>query len=218
MSKILVSLCIVLITACDQNEKIDHDLANQSLNDSEKVREISPDEVIVSSGSSHYEYTDFKDFYRNFFISLMEDDEMRFNTFINSKRGLYIIDSKGALPVLTNIKDISSYKRPDGRSIFSVNKSTLGFEMLKEDLPKIDCDAPKFYSKTGCFTANTNTLMETMVWQYTNLDENTKEDIISLAETVSVTVVNTANYIYYFSFIDGNWYLTFLDIRTPCEA
>lgn len=218
MGKHLVFCLLLLGLACGQRGN--NDAADSVHNDTDTVniREMSPDQAPVISSSSNYEYSDFKDFYRNFFISLMEDNEVRFNTFINSERGVYIIDSKGAMPVFTNVRDISSYKRQDGRYIFSVDKSTLGFEMLEEELPMVDCDADGFYDKTGCFTESTNKLMETMLWQHAQLGKTEKNEVVSLAETVSKTVVNTANYVYYFSFIDGNWYLTFLDIRKPCEA
>ena len=180
---------------------------------------MSPEMDYQIYGAKDYEYDEFKDFYRDFFISLMDVNELRFNTFISRKHGVYIIDAKGAMPTMVNITDISTFQRVDGRSIFSIDKSKLGFEMLEENLPEVDCDAPDyFYDKTGCFTASINRLIESKIWKYASLDQITQEKVGALAETVSRTVINTANYVYFFSYIDGNWRLTFLDVRKPCEA
>ena len=217
MNKAVYLFIVFLIVSCslesDSTQEESNDLKGQ------QAIETSPEYLDAGTGPRNYEYSEFKDFYRDFFISLMDDSEDRFNNFISPRYGLYIIDSKGAMPVITLISEISSFIRSDNRSIFSIDKQTIGYEMLEDELPKIDCDASHYYyDKTGCYTQSTNRLIDSEIWKHANLDEATQEKIVSLAETISKTVVNTANYVYYFSYVDGSWRLTFLDIRKPCEA
>jgi len=181
--------------------------------------ETSPEYRDANTGPKNYDYSEFKDFYKDFFISLIDDSEERFNNFISPSYGLYVIDSKGAVPVITLVSEISSFIKSDNRSIFSIDKQTIGYEMLEDELPKIDCDAPHYYyDKTGCYTQSTNRLIDSEIWKHANLDGTAQGKVVSLAETISKTVLNTANYTYYFSYVDGSWRLTFLDVRKPCEA
>lgn len=215
MNKAVYLFIVFLIVSCspDSNKEDAKDVNGQ------QAIETSPEYQDAGNGSKNYDYSEFKDFYRDFFISLMDDGEERFNNFISPSYGLYIIDSKGAMPVITYVSEISSFTRSDKRSIFSIDKQTIGYEMLEDELPKIDCDASHYYyDKTGCYTQSTNRFIDSEIWKHANLDEATQEKIVSLAETISKTVVNTANYTYYFSYVDGTWRLTFLDIRKPCEA
>ena len=183
------------------------------------VSEISPDHDEKGSGRQHYPYDAFKDFYRDLFISMMDAKESEFNTFLHPKQGLYVIDSKGALPSIMNVSDISTYQRmADNKSIFSVDEETLGYEMLEEELPRVNCDTVGFYSKRGSYTSNTNEIIDSEIWKHANLSKEDQERFATYAETISKTCVNTGNYTYYFSFIDGNWYLTVIDLRRPCEA
>lgn len=215
MNKAVYLFIVFLIVSCspDSTQEEAKDVKGQ------QAIETSPEYRDAGNGPKNYEYSEFKDFYRDFFIALMDDSEGRFNNFISPSYGLYIIDSKGAMPVITHVSEISSFTRSDKRSIFSIDKQTIGYEMLEDELPKIDCDASHYYyDKTGCYTQSTNRFIDSGIWKHASLDEATQEKIVSLAETISKTVVNTANYTYYFSYVDGSWRLTFLDIRKPCEA
>lgn len=212
MNKAVYLFIVFLIVSCNPDSTQEDAKGQQAI-------ETSPEDQDEGSGPNNYEYSEFKDFYRDFFIALMDDSERRFNNFISPSYGMYIIDSKGAMPVITHVSEISSFSRNDKRSIFSIDKQTIGYEMLEDELPKIDCDASHYYyDKTGCYTQSTNRFIDSGIWKHAGLDEATQEKIVSLAETISKTVVNTANYTYYFSYVDGSWRLTFLDIRKPCEA
>ena len=59
---------------------------------------------------------------------------------------------------------------------------------------------------------------EEKIWKYCNLDTGDEEAIAEIARSISRTVINTAIFRAYFSKIEGSWYLTFIDIRSPCVA
>jgi hypothetical protein len=218
MKQVYFFLMIALI-ACQPSSDTESAQATEPEAGTEVVSETSPEQDEKGSGRQNYAHDDFKDFYRDLFISMMDNKESDFNTFLNPKQGLYIIDSKGALPAITNVSDISTYQRMvDNKSIFSVDEATLGYEMLEEGLPKVDCDSEGFYTKRGSYTANTNDIIKSEIWKITNLSKEDQEQFATYAETISKTCVNTGNYTYYFSFIDGSWFLTVIDLRKPCEA
>lgn len=161
---------------------------------------------------------EFNEAYSSFFWALVDKDEKTFNTFIHPQFGAYFIESNGALPSFVTVKDIANFKRiTDGKSFFNIDIEKVGTEPLLEELPIVICEE-NIYNKQGCFTQNINKLRESGLWNIPDLKEQEKKNMDKLSETIEYTVVNTANYIYYFSQIDGAWYVTFIDMRTPCQA
>jgi hypothetical protein len=140
------------------------------------------------------------------------------NSFIHPEMGMYIIESNGALPSFSLVKDIASYKRiSDGKSFFNIDMEKVGTEPLVEALPLVICEE-NIYNKQGCYTQKVNKLKDAGIWDLSEIKEEDKNTMELLSETIQYTVVNTANYTYYFSQINGNWYVTFIDIRIPCAA
>jgi hypothetical protein len=161
---------------------------------------------------------EFKDFYREFFTSLIDGNAEQFNSFVNIKSGLVIIKSNGALPEFIQLRDIAAFRKSEGKSFFEFDRSKIGNEMIEEELPKVNCDKPEGYDKTGAFTQKVNSLKEEKTWEHAEMIPQQKEEISELASTVEYTVVNTDNYKYYFSLINGKWYVSFIDMRRPCQA
>lgn len=161
---------------------------------------------------------DFASVYNNFFTSIIENNDITFDKFIHPKYGLYIITSSGALPEIKHLKSISEFKNKDGKSFFSLDKEYIGTGVIYNKLPKIDCDKKKapFYDKEGAFTQDTNLLKNSEIWKFINASNEEKKQIEAAIYTIRKTVVNTANYVYYFSLIDGYWYISFIDMRQPC--
>jgi hypothetical protein len=202
MKKILFIITTMFLASCNNERKdVQHEPAR--------------DTTVVKSEN----IIDFSDVYRDFFYSIIEKRADAFNKYIHPSQGLYVIESQGALPTITNTNDISRFRTVnDQKSFFDFDLNKVGYEMIKDSLPKVDCDkAPTFYSKEGSFTQETNLLAESKIWE-TNSNENENDKIKTAAESVKMTVINTANYRYYFSQIDGKWYITFIDMRRPCAA
>lgn len=175
--------------------------------------------VAAAADSAAIDIESFKETYKEFFYSIIDGKPEKFNNFIHPELGLFVIDSRGAIPTVVNVKEISGFLRADGKSFFDFDRTKVGYELIQEELPKVDCDhGPDFYSKQGAFTEPVNPLKSEMPWKETQLAAGEKEKITSASETVMVTVINTSNYRYYFSQMGGKWYVTFIDLRRPCNA
>jgi hypothetical protein len=165
--------------------------------------------------------TDIKQFnwiYSAFVRAAADGNDSAFNVFIHPKKGLWVIHTDGALPVFTHITKISEYTNIKGRGLLPIVFWDINKEPKDESLPTVDCDKKGFYSKEGCFSTQENKFLEEKIWTYAGLSADQDKEVMQLATTITRTVVNTANFKYYFSLIDGSWYLTFIDIRRPCEA
>jgi len=163
--------------------------------------------------------SDFKEVYSDFFSSIIDDNSKTFNSYIHPEHGLYIIESKGGVPVFEKVTDISFFRSStEKKSIFDINKSKIGLQMIEEELPTVNCDSAGFYTKRGCFTNEENTFKDSKLWDGSGLDAAEKDKVNKVAQTIVKTIINTANYRYYFSKIEDRWYITFIDMRKPCNA
>ncbi len=127
-----------------------------------------------------------------------------FSLTISENYGVYIITQPGAMPSVEHL--------------YELKVSKFSSEVIFEELPKVVCD-DQVYDKNGCFAQEKNPLSESQIWNYTKMNEKEKQAIIALVEKIKYTVIDTENKTtYYFSEIDGEWFLTFIDKRVPCEA
>jgi hypothetical protein len=160
----------------------------------------------------------FRWFYSGFvkFVSLHADTLM--NKMIHPEYGLNVIESQGALPHMTHVKDFAEFRTLRKKSFYDFDAKVLVCDPKDEELPKIDCNAKDLYSKSGCFTREVNNLKSSKVWEFCNLSKDQMDLVIRSVDTITRTVVVTENYTYYFSLIKGGWWLTFIDMRRPCQA
>jgi len=129
--------------------------------------------------------------------------------YIHNVHGFWYIKSDGAMPTMMRLRDMPMLTKQEN----------LKFSKVKADeLPKVDCNSKTFWTKTGCFAKEENTFMDEKIWTYCGLTKEEETSVESLAKTIKWTVINTREGRYYFSLIDGNWFLTFVDLRTPCSA
>lgn len=138
--------------------------------------------------------------------------------FISPADGIYVIESNGAMPQVKHVTTLKDYKTLQGKDLLPINRDDMICDPKDEELPKVNCDSKDFYSKSGCFTQENNTFKDEKIWQYSHLSPEDEKKIEQLAATITRTVVNTKNYRYYFSLINGSWRLTFIDLRKPCNA
>jgi len=165
--------------------------------------------------------TDIKQFnwvYNAFAHAAVTGNESLFNVFVHPKRGLWIIHQDGAMLNFTKVMNISDYKNMQGRGLLPFDRDAMNDAPKNEALPVIDCDSKTLYSKEGCFSQMKNYFVEDKIWKNAGLDAVLDREVAEYAVTITRTVVNTKNYKYYFSLIEGSWYLTFIDIRRPCAA
>jgi hypothetical protein len=129
------------------------------------------------------------------------------SSLINENYGVYIISSNGAMPKIEKSYELNA----------AVLSKTIATVAAFEDLPKVVCEE-FIYNKQGCFAQETNPLLDSQIWNYTDLNEKEKQALVSIAETIKYTVIDTDSYIYYFSIVENKWVLTFVDVRIPCQG
>jgi hypothetical protein len=207
---ILPLLFVFLIASCSESIKSGEKQGSDSL----AIRKRTFTEEIPPPS----DIRQFKWFYSAFvkLVSLHADSLL--NKVINPEFGLNIIESNGALPKITNVRDFADYKTLHKKAFYDFNSQVLICDPKDEELPKPDCNAKDLYSKTGCFTREVNTLKDSKIWEYCNLAKDQADLVARSAQTITRTVLITDNYTYYFSLIKGAWWLTFIDMRRPCEA
>ena len=160
---------------------------------------------------------DFLSFYKKFIQSIIQTDLDAVNEYVHSD-GLYFIETNGALPSIQKVVDVKAFSKiSKPTTFFNLNFKEIEKQLVFASLPKIVCDE-YLYDKQGCFVQEINPLLSSQIWNYASLNEKQIQAIEFLAETVNMTVINTSNFTYYFSKIEGKWYLTFLDLRVPCSA
>lgn len=165
--------------------------------------------------------TDIKQFnwmYSGFMDACTGGGDTKFNVFIHPKYGLWIIHSDGAMPQFTHVMKINEYLTAKGVEIIPMDRVSMMSAPKDESLPVVDCDSKDFYNKPGCYTQQQNVFAQEKVWKYAGLNADQDKEVERLASTITRTVINTETYRFYFSLIDGAWYLTFIDIRKPCQA
>jgi hypothetical protein len=208
---IFISIALLLIAGCD-NETNKPD-ANDSLPEKEAMKKALQEDLPPPSDIKQFNW-----FYSAFAHAATTGNDTMFDVVIHPKYGLWIIHSAGAVPNFTHITHINDFKMPDGKSLLPFDRDAM-FRVPKEAaLPVLVCDDNGAYNKKGCYTSLQNTFAEQKIWKFAGLPAEKDREIEATAATITRTVINTENYRYYFSLINGSWYLTFMDIMTPCEA
>jgi hypothetical protein len=211
MRKFICGIALsVMLISCSQNPA-NH--ANAVADSTEARKKSFAEELPPPS-----DIRQFKWFYSGFvkLVSLHADTLL--NKLICPEFGLTIIESNGALPHLTNVKDFTEFKTLGKKAFYDFDAQVLICDLKEEELPKIDCNAKDYYTKSGCFTREINTLKDSKVWEYGNFSKTQADLMVQAVQTITRTVIVTANYTYYFSLIKGGWWLTFVDMRKPCQA
>lgn len=160
----------------------------------------------------------FVDFHKGFTSLLKEKNIEQINKHIHSDFGIWVIESPGAMPIMRKFYNLNDYQS------FSNNQpiTDLAINIIKEPLkietlPKIICEET-IYNKEGYFADTTNLISQSQIWNYAGLNDKQIQEIETLSATINYTVINTSNYTYYFSLIDQKWYVTFINLSTPCDA
>ncbi|HET6989872.1 MAG TPA: hypothetical protein VFJ43_01055 [Bacteroidia bacterium] len=212
MHKILVISGMVFISACSNPSA--ESTPKDSLSGKDSIKKAMQENLPPSSDIRQFNW-----FYSAFAQAATSGNDSLFNVVIHPKHGLWIIHSEGAVPNFTKVMRIRDYKNMQGKGLLPFDRDAMMTAPKEEALPVIDCNSKNFYNKTGCFTQMQNSFAQEKIWLNAGLDADRDKEIAQLASTIMRTVINTENhYKFYFSLIDGTWYLTFIDIRTPCDA
>jgi hypothetical protein len=200
--RLTFSLILIIIVFIGCNPNSSSETKEVALaNNKETKTTVEPENPIPDNFLLQYEkITDAMAFFR----------EDSFNSFIDDDNGLHVIyNNNGALPQLKrveNLRELTTFILDSGLMIDRSILMTPQFEVL----PNVICDSTNF-DKQGCFASVTTNNLEQHPW---NMDNQYLDQI----NTIYYTVLNTSNFSFYFSLNDEDWFLTFIDIRTPCSA
>ncbi len=129
------------------------------------------------------------------------------NKFIHPEKGLWVVNSSGAMPNMTNTSQVDKN--------FPVDFSNCKLE----ELPKINCELKNFWTKEGCYFQKINSFKDEKIWTYASLKKEDEAKVEATAKKIQYTVINTANNArYYFALLADGWNLVIVDLRKPCEA
>ena len=209
----LIILFSVGFFACTDNQT--NESTQQQQLDSITVK---VDSTVLENAKLMPDTNTFLQFYRQLVTAIETKNPAAFNQLIYDDYGLYIIESSGAMPEVSKVYNIENYKSSATKQgFFDLTFDSLSLMPIKEKLPKVVCEKNS-YDKQGCFQENINPLKDSEIWHYANLNEKEVQAIHFISENVIITVVNTYNYTFYFSQINGSWQLSFIDLRIPCTA
>ncbi len=212
MNNKIILVALLIFSACT-NSSTNSVVNKDSMSPRDSLKRALQEDLPPSSDIKQFNW-----FYGAFAQAAVSGNDSLFNVVIHPKHGLWIIHSSGAMPQFTKVMRIQNYKDEMGKGLLPFDRDAMMVAPKEEELPKIDCDSKNFYSKSGCFSQLLNAFAQDKIWKNAALSADKDKEIEELASTIMRTVVNTANYKYYFSLIDGSWYLTFIDVREPCSA
>ena len=164
------------------------------------------------------EQVDFADFYYIFSATIESKNYEMFNGFIHPNYGCYVIESSGAMPNLTPVFDVGEFvSKPEGKRFFDLPFVEIDHIVSFDSLPKVVCE-DKVYERLGCFAGQPEDFKRSEIWNYAGLSQEDVVEVVSLVESLNITVVNTYNYTFHFSKIESEWFVSFIDMRVPCSA
>lgn len=175
--------------------------------------EMNTDTIFTEKG--------FENVYKNFTESVLHKSVLELNTIVDSTKGIFIIESSGALPSLYWVTDIQTFKSRNGKTFFDCFNVKISEQPVSKEMPVVDCEYSNGtpYSDVGCF-------MKEISEEDGELDfissieggEVIKKKAEDARKTICMKVLNTYNHVYYFTRKGDTWFLSLIDLRTPCEA
>lgn len=205
---------LILFDACSESSQSDNNAQEQQ----QDTVANTADTLITDVVKKQADTISFLQFYQQMVTAIETKNVAAFNQLFYKDYGLYIIESSGAMPEVSKVYEIENYQTSGTKlGFFDLPFDSLSLMPFKEKLPKVVCEKNS-YDKQGCFQENTNPLKYSQIWHYANLNEKEVQAIQFISETIKITVVNTHNYTFYFSQINGSWQLSFIDLRIPCTA
>ncbi len=212
--KLIIAIIVLTLIACSETTQSDNSTQEPQ---QDTVANVA-DTLITDGVKKQAEPTSFLQFYQQMITAIETKNTAAFNQLFYKDYGLYIIESSGAMPQVSKVYEIENYKSSATKQgFFSLPFDSLSLMPIKEKLPKVVCES-NIYNKQGCFQETINPLEDSEIWHYAKLNEKEVQAIQFISETIKITVVNTHNYTFYFSQINGSWQLSFIDLRIPCTA
>ena len=138
-------------------------------------------------------------------------DSVNFNLLVHDQLGLHFISESESKIQLDLIDNYSELNVPEG--IFQ-------FKMIETgELPKLICEGINKYGEHGFYCGTNNSLLEEQHILLNAVHESHQVALGNIISSIEVSAIKTSGNVtsYYFSKVDGKWYITFLDLRDPCD-
>ncbi|HSI90759.1 MAG TPA: hypothetical protein VK927_06545 [Adhaeribacter sp.] len=212
----------LLLFSCDSSDQLENRSTTPTEADSVLVPGFGPDEDSLAS-RPRYVSSIIKAF-SDFQQAVYNEDTEGVNAFIDPEYGVFIIENPGAMPKMTRVTDISTFKRQfQELSFFSVKERLKTCKPVEEDLPTFNCEDQTNknagYSKEGCFIDDAKMFRESTIYKFAGLTEEETELVEDMLPLVQKIILQTtSSYKFYFGIVNGKWRVLFIDLRTPCTA
>lgn len=219
----LFILFAAMFAGCDSSDQIENRSSRPLETDSVLATIQAPDDGNGKAIKPVY-VSRFAKIFFDFQSAVYNEDAAAFNNYIDPELGLYIIENPGAMPKMTFVKDISTFKREfQGASFFTIKERLQTCELKEESLPTFTCGSeikPEGgYSKEGCFAGDADEFRKNEIYKHASLPDTEVSHIEKMLTLVRKTVVQTeSSYRFHFGFINGRWKILFIDLRIPCSA
>ncbi|WP_210488091.1 hypothetical protein [Rufibacter aurantiacus] len=166
---------------------------------------------------------DFKPFFENFRETITQQDAEELNQWIDAERGLYLIETPGAVPQFTHVTDIRNFKRANAgaRPFFSIGETIKDCKLEEvKALPTITCQSEdNNFARQGCFSADAAAFRKNEAYKYAGLPAQEEQKVHQTQLLVSKTVLHTkSGFRFHFGQINGQWRVLFIDLSVPCSA
>ncbi|GAB4135347.1 MAG: hypothetical protein Fur0041_09330 [Bacteroidia bacterium] len=209
-----ILLGVIVICSCGTESENGHaDSLINTGNPSDSLKKSITENLSTQTGIEQFKWS-----YSAFVRAFTSDNDSLMSVFIHPQHGTWVIYADGAMPQFKNAGNVKALKNTGNYPFLPLKKNDMVTVPVEEELPVKNCETRSGYNKEGCFTTEQNILSEQQLWQYAGLNADDEDKVKAAAATIRRTVINTLNYTFYFSLIDGGWYLTFIDIRKPCSA
>ena len=224
MQKLLwFGVLLILTVSCNSGGQ---STENQTIADGIDSLEAVQEEPQRQEDKTTTDTIAFEVAFDRFFTALQTADTATINQFIHPEHGLWIIEQPGALPKMTQVKDITTFKREyQNRSFLTIREEVKTCDLKQEAWPTFDCadmdyEAGKSgYSKDGCFVASPGRFPKTGYWDYAGLQPDQIETIKATLPFVQKSVLHTTtSFEFHFGYLDGHWRLLFTKLIYPCSA
>lgn len=211
MNKLLLIMVVVAFYSCNNTNNNNQITTTDTLNNSESIIEDTINTTLN-------EQDEFVSFFNQFTTEIIAFGGRALKEHIHPQNGLVFIFSNGAMPQFYIGESFKDFRNAHPEVVLNhFDKNTLNPTVIIEELPKVVC-TDNIYDKQGCYGKKVNLLSEIKIWNYAELSKEEKKEIEVRAQLIDYTVINTNNFVFYFSKINDIWYITFIDIRVPCSA
>ncbi|MEJ8756341.1 hypothetical protein WG947_05005 [Pontibacter sp. H259] len=218
----LAGICLLCWSCTSETKQPESQPVKESIDSLEAVQE----EPVREQTNVKADTIAFETAFTRFFKALQQSDTATINTFIHPTHGLWVIEQPGAMPKMSLVHDIRTFKREfQNRSFLTIKDEVKTCNLLTEAWPAFDCADMNYdagqsgYSKDGCFVAGPAKFQKSGYWNYASLSEQEIQTIKNTLPYLQKSVLHTAtSFEFHFGFIEGYWRLLFTKFIYPCSA